>query len=322
MTPNLVIAVPTLNRQVLLARTLEALRVQLPEALVEVQLKVFDNASDDGTESLFQKPDPPFPEIPYHRFADRVGIDESFARTVRQCGGDYILLFGDDDIPLPGFLREVTTALRDGDWPALMYVNRLIGNASLEKTAEVAHPFLPYGRLSLPIGEFIERFTHGPGFVSSLIFSRAAWDEGRELARAEYDGYIFLSRIYWGSRGRKAVYLGAPLLIQRRGVQAWKKEWPRYWLVGMPTLLDDLDRGKVSARSLENWQRNEVSDFRFLVDCVVAKAYGYPLGGAFWKVSRSFQPRRRRWLSHLIEKGLPSAIAHWAYSLSPKMTKG
>lgn len=320
--PVLSIAVPTLNRASLLGETLDLLLAQIEEAVVPIEILVSDNASEDETPKMFAASEARFPGVKYFRFDERVNIDGSFSRTVSCCKGEYILLFGDDDIPLPGFIREVTLAIREGSQLDLIYVNRLIGDATLNFTREIAHIERPYGRHTMEIGDFIERFTHQPGFVTSLIFSRRAWEGGADKVRPEYDGYSFLARVYWGAREGRAIYIGAPLLIQRRGVQAWKKEWPRYWLVAMPSILHDLDENGITGKSLAAWRENEISDFRFLIDCVVAKAYGYAVGEPFWAVSRNFQISSKRLLiSHFVERCMPAFLAKWAYSRSPKMTK-
>lgn len=321
-SPVLSIAVPTLNRAKFLPDTLDRLLAQMEEAVVPVEILVSDNASEDDTPKLFALSGARFSGVKYFRFDERTNIDGSFARAVGCCAGEYILLFGDDDVPLPGFLREVTMAIREGNDPALLYVNRLIGNSSLDSTREVAHIEQPYGRQAMRMDAFIERFTHQPGFVTSLIFSRRSWEGGADKVRPEYDGYSFLARVYWGAREGRAIYIGAPLLIQRRGVQAWKKEWPRYWLVAMPSILRDLDENGIAGKSLAAWRENEISDFRFLIDCVVAKAYGYATGEPFWAASRSFQASSKRLLiSHFVERCVPAFLAKWAYSRSPKMTQ-
>ncbi len=321
MSPTLAIAVPTLNRRGLLSETLRLLIAQLPEAEIEVSLCVSDNASDDGTHELFAAGGE-FETVRYHRHENRVGIDESFRRTVELAKGNFILLFGDDDIPLPGFLKEVTRALRKSADAGFLYVNRLIGDMSLKKTAEVAHEDCPFGSAQiLEVGEFIERFTHWPGFVTSLVFSRRTWEEGLDAYSERFDGYSFLARVYWGARKRNAIYVPSPLLIQRRGVLAWKKEWPRYWLLSMPRMLRHFDMEGITQKAVANWLAAEVTTLRFSVDCFVAKAYGYAPRAEFWSESRSFQPSLiRRIISLGIEWFLPSVLAKALYSKSPKMT--
>lgn len=314
------IVIPTLNRRTLLAQTLREVYVQVEPLSEKVELLVSDNASDDGTRELFLDGGEFSKYISYRRFEERLNIDESFARSYSLSEGKFVLLFGDDDIPLPGFVSHVVSVLERYSEVGFVYVNRIIGDINLCGTTEVPHADKPYGIHTLDLSTFIRKFTDWPGFVSCLIFSRKSWDEGEDSPSC-FDGYNFLARVYAGSAGRMVLYLGSPLVLQRRGVQSWKRHWPRYCLVSVPRLLSWLENRGLTSGALDNWLENNISTKRFFIDCLVASAYGYQRADSFWQESRSYQRNQvRKLISWAFQYVVPSSITKFIYSQSKKMT--
>lgn len=317
---ELSIVVPTFNRKGLLEVTLDSIIAQLDDSQVSFELLVTDNASSDGTSELFEDGAKYHSIARYARYDNRVGIDESFVRAVSETKGRFVLLFGDDDIPLPGFLRELTSCLAANAEIGFFYVNRIIGNQNLEYTTEVPHAKSPFGRMFMPLSDFIRIFTHWPGFVTCLVFSREAWDLGKPYSMG-FDGYNFLSRVYHGSANKETCFIASPLVLQRRGIQSWKKHWVTYWLVSMPKMLTSLEACGVTTGALTNWQEREVTNRRFIIDCFVAKAYNYSFRSSFWSDMRKFQVSRfRLTVSYFFQYLLPVAFARFLYSKTDKMT--
>jgi glycosyltransferase involved in cell wall biosynthesis len=318
-SPVFSIVIPTLNRSRLLGVTLRELILQLGTSLVSTEIVVSDNASEDDTASLFQAKGE-FADIRAVIHETRVDIDSSFERAVAAARGEYILLFGDDDIPLPGFIHEISKLIAAPEQPAFVYVNRIIGDEALERTTEVAHPSNPYGVSIMTPGELIRRFTHWPGFISCLAFHRKTWTDGGQHGTG-YDGFNFLSRIYAGSAGRSVAYLAAPLALQRRGIQSWKKNWPRYWLISMPGLLKNLEDLGIAPGAVAGWRATSINLRNFTIDCLVAAAYGYSPVDPFWKKSRSYQSSSLlKLISLTFQYAVPEFLAAFLYKRSSKMT--
>lgn len=319
--PKLSIAIPTLNRAKCLEETLDFLLSQIDQAKIDVEVNVCDNASVDHTPDLFSGSEK-YNKVKYFRFDERVDIDGSFERAVSICDGDYILLLGDDDIPMPGFIFEVSKRILDSPAANFFYVNRIIGDENLNNCSEVPHSNEPYGILKYRLSDFIKEFNHWPGFVSCLIFSKISYENGKSHSIG-YDGYNFLSRIYAGSNtDKEVIFICSPLILHRRGVQSWKRNWPRYWLVSMPRLLSNLETLGFTKGAVHNWSINEVSLKRFIIDSLVAKAYDYRVSDKFWKESRFYQTSiLKKMSSLLIQFTIPAFFAKAIYSQSKKMTK-
>lgn len=306
------LVVPTLNRRDLLETTLNTLVKDIKGFESDVEFVVVNNASDDDSLQFLNEWSKG-KQVRIASFDSRVNIDESFKRCVDITTGRFINIFGDDDLPIPGFVARTIDHIRNSPNIDVFYFNRLIGDMNLENIGELAHPFFGVDYKEFPTAEFISKFTHWPCFITSLVFSRTAWAAGEAYYNDVYLGFKFLARVYAGSAGKQCAYVGMPALIQRRGKQAWKKDWPRYWLVNMPKLLNDLDHAGIAYGALASWSRNDVTMKRLAVDCLVAKAFDYSRSDAFWTEAAQFQPTYRRILLKTIQFLLPSSVAKSLY---------
>jgi hypothetical protein len=90
------ILVPTYNRRDMLRECLDSLL----STTVPCEIIVSDNASTDGTETLMAAYDDP--RLRYHRHPENVGAYRNYNFLLGQATKEYICLFGDDDIALPG----------------------------------------------------------------------------------------------------------------------------------------------------------------------------------------------------------------------------
>jgi glycosyltransferase involved in cell wall biosynthesis len=306
------VVVPTLNRRPLLEKTLDYLAVELVGFEEFVELVIVDNASEDDTcEFLRQWGEKGLGH--YVSYDHRVDIDSSFARCVDVCEGRYINIFGDDDVPMPGFIRQLVDLLQSDSEPALVYFNRLIGDESLMCVSEVGHPNLGIDIKSYDISTFIREFTHHASFITSLVFSRRCWIEGALFSSDDFLGYKFLGRVYAGAKFESCIYVGLPAVIQRRGIQSWKRDWPRYWLVNMPRLLSRLEMEGITRGALDQWRSKEVSIRRLIIDCLVAKAFGYSICDPFWSLASKFQGGVRALLVQIVRYVVPSLLVSYIY---------
>jgi glycosyltransferase involved in cell wall biosynthesis len=119
-TPLLSICIPTYNG-------LRHLRTLVPALLAEVtaanrdglrvELLISDNASPDGTGAFVQSLAQP--GLVYHGNPVNIGGDPNFLLCVERAHGQYVWLFGDDDLFTPGSILRVLRALEQHH-PALL----------------------------------------------------------------------------------------------------------------------------------------------------------------------------------------------------------
>lgn len=318
---RLTVVTPTLNRKDLLLDTLSVISDQIRALGVQedVEFIVADNASDDGTDQLRGEIEKLGAR--YVRFSDRVPVGQSIARSVSLGSGRFVWVFGDDDLLHPGSLAYVLGQLEQIPDHDMVYFNRLVMDVTMCKLVSIPHNTWTALSEDVPMSEFIQRFNHWPGFISAMVFSRRCFDAGADFDRPLYGAWEFLARIYKGGSRGKARVIYLPLISQRLGVHSWKEHWPRYWLVNMPRMLNDLEEAGCTRGAVATWARREVTLKRVLIDCLVAKSFRYPVGDPFWAQAARWQPGLRRLAMALIRWLVPGWVARLLYRLQPKYKK-
>lgn len=94
------VVIPTLNRYEYLRRTLKYVIPQVQKHLDKVELVICCNASKDKTDEYIKSLLPQYPFIKYKYFDEYVEVGQSLIRSVGEASGEYVVLWGDDDIPL------------------------------------------------------------------------------------------------------------------------------------------------------------------------------------------------------------------------------
>lgn len=322
MPKLLSIIIPTLNRPLELEKTLTSIAANYPIDSDYVEFILCDNASSPPANpsetmiSLFKG------NLQIVRFDNLVQIDQSFARCINQARGKYIQIFGDDDIAIGNLGFKVLQTLAQNPNTSILYLNRLIGNDLLSNISEIAHPNdCAKGIFSLPISDFITNYNHWPSFIPSIIFSSESWKKGFKLSQQRYPGYNFLDIILRGSLPSPVILIGDPLLIQRRGIQSWKKYWPQYWLQAFPEILKNFDLEGITKDSLSTWIRNEIKIKNFIVDLLIARSLPSIYKRIFWQdVASTFHSSKLSLITNCI-RILPPSIARLILSTSPNSRK-
>ena len=253
------IVIPTLNRYEYLKRTLEYVIPQVQKNLDKVELVICCNASMDKTDEYVKALLPRYPFIKYKYFDEYVEVGQSLIRSVGEASGEYVVLWGDDDIPFPSFTDEVLEIIEKNPELGIIHCNRLAGKDTKYGMRDI---YVQERELSLTddnifsIEDFVERFTISLGFISSLIFRKDGWNKGISYYNDQYFGYEHLSIIVNGNKDRRCYYYPYPLEYQRLPyVRDFSVKWPLYKFVGVPNMMADFDKNGVTHNALERWDK-------------------------------------------------------------------
>jgi Glycosyl transferase family 2 len=121
--PRLTIGIPTYNRAGKLARLLDALAGQLGGgATGRVSILVSDNCSADDTAEIVAAWTKVHREerIDFVRQPENLGAPRNFRTVYDESPGDFVWLFGDDDLPEPGAVERILRALDTWDVDVLI----------------------------------------------------------------------------------------------------------------------------------------------------------------------------------------------------------
>jgi glycosyltransferase involved in cell wall biosynthesis len=108
------IAIPTYNRSQLLKGCLKSV---LTQDYSDFHVVALDNASSDDTETVVQSFDDS--RITYIRNEMNIGLFGNWNRALEVSSSPYLTILPDDDVILPGFIRESVTAL--DEYPSVAF---------------------------------------------------------------------------------------------------------------------------------------------------------------------------------------------------------
>lgn len=155
-------AIPTYNRAALLKETIENIAGQIGDNK-DVDIVISDNASTDNTNDVIKELQIKYPYIKYFRNETNLGMDRNFDNAVIKATGEYVWLFGDDDLLREGALHKVLGIFNKYDNLALVYVNW------------IDNPYLTKDKLTSNIDDFLVTVQTGITFLSSLVVKKDLW---------------------------------------------------------------------------------------------------------------------------------------------------
>jgi abequosyltransferase len=167
--PLLTIAIPTFNRAAYLEL---CLRQFLPDARLfsdgTVEILVSDNSSTDQTSATVEMIRKEGLQIRSIRNEINIGSDANIAQCFNSAGGRYVQILGDDDLYLPGRLKDVVNLLREGHYGVVC-----LKSYGYERDFEKERPTGVSGRLDFTnVSDFL--YEVGPliTFISACIINK------------------------------------------------------------------------------------------------------------------------------------------------------
>ncbi|MCQ8118685.1 glycosyltransferase family 2 protein [Methylomonas rosea] len=109
--PLLTIGIPTWNRADYLVKNIEQIISQLGELTYPIEILVSDNCSTDDTKARVEQYLNKDLPIRYIRNSENIGPDLNIAQCFNQAAGQYVLIFGDDDLLIDGSLKHLESLL-------------------------------------------------------------------------------------------------------------------------------------------------------------------------------------------------------------------
>ena len=207
---TLSICIPTYNRLPFLKELLPAIlgQVDSGRAEVEVEVVVSDNASTDDTADYLRSLSNPC--LRWWTNETNIGGDRNFLKCVAEARGEYVWLFGDDDIMPAGAVGMVLYFLRQHHPALLISVDRDVD----------ARLYDSYGVMLKDMGDELA-LAHT--LISANIFKRELFD--MELAvKKLWVQYAHMFGIMANMAGRKVGVM--PRFVEMRPVRAEFANYP------------------------------------------------------------------------------------------------
>lgn len=316
---KLSIAIPTLNRAQYLQFTLKHFITQIIPVQEFVEILIVNNNSDDNTAEVVKELAIKHEFIHFYDCKDRVPLGEQFKRTVTFSKGEFIILWGDDDLPAPHLVSYLLSEIKTCQNCGLFYFNRLVGyeNGNPIKSLTVYNDSYQDTRTVYTNStRFITDNFWGATFMSAIMFHHEVWKRGLVFDTSKHYGFEFMGILYYGNKGGNIIYENYPLCIQRKVAhRAWGTDWPKYSLLGLPNMARDLEKEGLFENGLNTWKK-KYNKFPLFCYILMAAATNKKKYKPYCRLFSNYQ-------DNIIRKLLIYAIIYlmpgWVYNLSRKI---
>lgn len=279
------IVIPTYNRSEYLERTLDYFQEQILRNKEYVNIKICNNASTDDTALMLAEKRQQSPFFSYTDYTEHVEIGDSISRANDSADGDFILMWGDDDIPCPFLVDILLDKIKQFPHASIFHFNRLSGKDYKIESINNINVLQPeYNKETiefLSIKDFFNKYILDITFLSSVMFRKSKWIQNKPLDCTKHYGYEFVGHIFGNSENDSIVYIEYPLCIQRHPLKrTWLKFSPYYRFIGIPNMLIDFEKWGLiySAKDLWNNTINTKSQFlHVMAQASMYKKYYRPL---------------------------------------------
>jgi glycosyltransferase involved in cell wall biosynthesis len=269
------ICIPTFNRAELLRSSLYSLVPQIKEFEDEVELIVSDNNSQDNTEEIVKWAQQ-FGPIRYSCNPENIGACNNILLLANQLAqGEFCWILGDDDFVRPNAVKKILDVIKTYSEIDYIYVN--IAHFSTELLKKYPTPVssaeIPY---NLPLGNkdrkeyYVEKWDTlitpdiSPVFFGAIqvsIVRRSVWckfsgsliiGEPFSSLDSTYPHIIIFGK---GLIGKKAYYIGDPLIIVIDGAREWLEYVPKICLVYLHEALDHYETNGADPIQIEKCRK-------------------------------------------------------------------
>lgn len=314
--PLLSVVIPTLNRVDLLKISVQALLEQITPHKEKIEFLILNNASDDGTAAWLTATFTNHPIVQYKNFTERVEIADSIARCANGATGEYLWVFGDDDLAMPFAVDTIIRQLETHQDYGIFYFNCLRGERYLKEYINLFEHRIDLHPVSFSLDGFLSEFNPiHLGFITAIVFRRDNWKRGAAFYKETYYGYNFLGPIFAGNQSQLCLYYSFPIIINRLGPQRYLRKWPLYTLIGIPNILHDLSEASITNRQpFVKWSER-LTLITLIKSAILAKAYDYNTQSFFWPNALKYQQGSRKFYMQLIQYGLPAWLGRFIFEL-------
>ena len=257
---KLCICIPTLNRAGYIGETLDSI---VPELGDDVEVVIADGGSRDDTEAVVARYRERYPAIRYFRRSDdsvapsNAGFDRDCSWAVELAQATYCWLMTDDDVLLPGAVRQVVDHLDEGH--DLIVTSAEIRDEKLQNILQVARPELSADRVFQP-GQWEQFFSLAImhlTFVGAVVIRRSIW-MSRHPEAYFGSGFVHVGVAFSARMENSVLVIARPLVSIRTGNGQWSARAFKIFMFDWPQLIwsfpdvSDAAKGTVSPR--EPWR--------------------------------------------------------------------
>lgn len=245
MKPLISIVIPSNNRTELLDKAIMSI-IAVPIWNTDCELCISDNSKGNETENLIRTKYSGNSQIVYRRSLDAPSLDENVNMAISMARGEYVWIFGDDDLIVENFLADFLIYLKKSS-PDIIILNSssFYEQGQVEASRHVLDKLKVYG----PNDDDLFLADQGGyiTYVPSIVIRKNLW---KQFFRPEKIGTFFahIDTICRSKIGHSAHYLPNPAIKMRMGMQTWTARHFEIWNVNFPEVIWALDNYSLQAK--------------------------------------------------------------------------
>jgi abequosyltransferase len=245
MRPLISIVIPSNNRTELLDEAIISI-ITDPSWNSNCELCISDNSEGCGTENLIHTKYSDISQIVYRRSLDAPSLDENVNMAISMARGEYVWIFGDDDLIVENFLAELIIYLKTSS-PDIVILN----SCSFQDQGQVEASRLTLDSLKVYEPEDDDLFLADHGayitYVPCIVIRKNLWEK---FFRPEKIGTFFahIDTVFRAKIGHTAHYLPRPAIKMRLHMQTWTAKHFEIWNIYFPEIIWKLDNYSAQAK--------------------------------------------------------------------------
>ena len=245
MNPLISIVIPSNNRTELLDEAIVSI-ITDPSWNSDCELCISDNSKGDGTENLIRAKYSYSSQIVYRRSLDAPSLDENVNMAISMARGEYVWVFGDDDLIEKNFLAELITYLKSSS-PDIVILN----SSSFQEQGQVEVSRQVSDSLIVYKPDDNDLFLTDQGsyltYVGCILIRKKLW---QKFFRFEKIGTFFahIDAVCRAKIGHTAHYLPQKAIKMRLHMQTWTAKHFEIWNIYFPKIIWELDNYSSQAK--------------------------------------------------------------------------
>ncbi len=288
MKPLISIVIPSNNRTELLDEAMSSI-ITDPSWNSDCELCISDNSKGYDTSNLIHKKYSGNSQIIYRRSLDAPSLDENVNMAISMARGEYVWIFGDDDLIVQNFLTELISYLKISS-PDIVILNSCSFQEHIQ--VEVSRLSLDTLRIYGPNENDLFLADHGGylTYVGCIVIRKRLWIK-YFCPKKVGTFFAHLDAVCRAKIGHTAHYLPRPAIKMRLRMQTWTADHFEIWNIYFPEVIWNLNNYSTRAKKsviqrypLKSVKRILATRAYGRFDLNVFKTILLPAKNSFWMV--------------------------------------
>ena len=247
----LTISIPTHNSASYLDEALQSI-IEEPGLGIFYEITLSDNSLTSETEILYRTKYINIKGINYHRASEYKCLDSNINNVVELAKGQYVWIFGDDDLIVPGSLKEILSYVKKYQ-PSILVVNSQSFNHKglIEKSRVPLKTNLIYSEKQN--NKFMAELGSYLTYIGAFVVKKELWIKNFDNKKiGSY--FAHLNAIFKIKSNRTAFFLSRECIKMRVGSQTWTNKSFEIWNINFAEIIwnlknyDEIAKNKVIKR--------------------------------------------------------------------------